>query len=227
MQKVLKREYTNNHPLFPTFPLYSSNILRAPPHIAISTQQSAANRSRRPPLPFLALLASRSPAARARRAPSPRQQRAACRLSRSWQLGCHAPPPRPLPSSPPPRPRPPFLAAPPPFPPKTAPPLPHNATSTCQSPTQSAVFSKKSPKNLAPFENPPYLCTRNSEITRFAASMNRGVAQLVSVRVWGACGRWFESSHPDFNKELQALAWSFSVYISYESRGQQSGPTQS
>ena len=25
----------------------------------------------------------------------------------------------------------------------------------------------------------------------------RGVAQLVSVRVWGACGRQFESAHPD------------------------------
>ena len=28
----------------------------------------------------------------------------------------------------------------------------------------------------------------------------RGVAQLVSVRVWGACGRWFESSHPDIKQ---------------------------
>lgn len=26
---------------------------------------------------------------------------------------------------------------------------------------------------------------------------NRGVAQLVSVRVWGARGRQFESAHPD------------------------------
>lgn len=26
---------------------------------------------------------------------------------------------------------------------------------------------------------------------------HRDVAQLVSVRVWGACGRQFESGHPD------------------------------
>ena len=26
---------------------------------------------------------------------------------------------------------------------------------------------------------------------------NRDVAQLVSVHVWGACGRQFESDHPD------------------------------
>ena len=34
-----------------------------------------------------------------------------------------------------------------------------------------------------------YLCTAFTE--------QRDVAQLVSVHVWGACGRWFESSHPD------------------------------
>ncbi len=28
-------------------------------------------------------------------------------------------------------------------------------------------------------------------------SKNRDVAQLVSVHVWGACGRQFESDHPD------------------------------
>lgn len=27
---------------------------------------------------------------------------------------------------------------------------------------------------------------------------HRDVAQLVSVHVWGACGRQFESDHPDF-----------------------------
>ncbi len=29
----------------------------------------------------------------------------------------------------------------------------------------------------------------------------RDVAQLVSVRVWGACGRQFESGHPDGKQE--------------------------
>ncbi len=27
--------------------------------------------------------------------------------------------------------------------------------------------------------------------------MSRGVAQSGSAHVWGACGRWFESSRPD------------------------------
>ncbi len=31
----------------------------------------------------------------------------------------------------------------------------------------------------------------------------RGVAQLVSVRVWGACGRQFESAHPDYEKKKE------------------------
>ena len=30
----------------------------------------------------------------------------------------------------------------------------------------------------------------------------RDVAQLVSVHVWGACGRQFESGHPDEKKFL-------------------------
>ena len=36
--------------------------------------------------------------------------------------------------------------------------------------------------------------------------MIRGVAQLVSVRVWGACGRWFESSHPDIKNKAMILS---------------------
>ena len=39
-----------------------------------------------------------------------------------------------------------------------------------------------------------------SPTVEFISPHNRGVAQLVSVRVWGACGRWFESSHPDLKK---------------------------
>ena len=41
-----------------------------------------------------------------------------------------------------------------------------------------------------------YLCTAFTE--------QRDVAQLVSVHVWGACGRWFESSHPDFKTNFFA-----------------------
>ena len=61
---------------------------------------------------------------------------------------------------------------------------------------------------------------------RIAASMNRGVAQLVSVRVWGACGRWFESSHPDSATRTSSLRRCLFVYSRYKSRGQQSWPTQ-
>lgn len=32
----------------------------------------------------------------------------------------------------------------------------------------------------------------------------RDVAQLVRVRVWGARGRWFESSHPDKKIKVSA-----------------------
>ncbi len=33
----------------------------------------------------------------------------------------------------------------------------------------------------------------------------RGVAQPGSAHVWGACGRWFKSSHPDFVARGAAL----------------------
>ena len=41
-----------------------------------------------------------------------------------------------------------------------------------------------------------YLCTAFTE--------QRDVAQLVSVHVWGACGRWFESSHPDLRTKKRS-----------------------
>ena len=28
----------------------------------------------------------------------------------------------------------------------------------------------------------------------------------VNIKVWGACGRWFESSHPDWKKGVKSLA---------------------
>lgn len=44
-----------------------------------------------------------------------------------------------------------------------------------------------------------YLCTRFKKSSSVMALLgaNRDVAQLVSVHVWGACGRQFESDHPD------------------------------
>ena len=51
-----------------------------------------------------------------------------------------------------------------------------------------------------------YLCTRfkksSSVMALFRA--NRDVAQLVSVHVWGACGRQFESDHPDIKNSFSA-----------------------
>lgn len=45
-----------------------------------------------------------------------------------------------------------------------------------------------------------YLCTRFPKAKSDTQSEQgvRDVAQLVSVHVWGACGRQFESDHPDY-----------------------------
>lgn len=52
---------------------------------------------------------------------------------------------------------------------------------------------------FAHFKKYVYLCRRfrkNRSVTVLFRA-NRDVAQLVSVHVWGACGRQFESDHPD------------------------------
>ncbi len=46
-------------------------------------------------------------------------------------------------------------------------------------------------------KNEVYFEFRMQEITFANVSKNRDVAQPGSAHVWGACGRWFESSRPD------------------------------
>jgi hypothetical protein len=40
--------------------------------------------------------------------------------------------------------------------------------------------------------------------SKFAPTIDRGVAQLASALAWGARGRTFESYHPDQNKTQSA-----------------------
>ena len=60
---------------------------------------------------------------------------------------------------------------------------------------------KKSHQSACRFKKKPYLCTRLRKMPILRSTYNRDVAQLVSVHVWGACGRQFESGHPDIAKE--------------------------
>ncbi len=47
-------------------------------------------------------------------------------------------------------------------------------------------------------------------------SLNRDVAQPGSAHVWGACGRWFESSRPDKkNPSAQLVDFSFKGLIRF------------
>lgn len=50
------------------------------------------------------------------------------------------------------------------------------------------------------------------------ANPNRDVAQLVSVLVWGARGRWFESSHPDYFLMLSINSEAFSSQSLFSKR---------
>ena len=49
----------------------------------------------------------------------------------------------------------------------------------------------------------------------------RDVAQLVSVRVWGACGRQFESGHPDKSK-VKSLITSYLQFVEGSKVGEKS-----
>lgn len=48
----------------------------------------------------------------------------------------------------------------------------------------------------------PFCCLRKC---RYFCRPNRDVAQPGSAHVWGACGRWFESSRPDKQKEAVSI----------------------
>lgn len=60
-------------------------------------------------------------------------------------------------------------------------------------------MTKKNTFLFAYFKKNMYLCTRFKKSCSIMLLFwaNRDVAQLVSVHVWGACGRQFESDHPD------------------------------
>ena len=62
-----------------------------------------------------------------------------------------------------------------------------------------SIKKEKSEKKFGVFKKYMYLCTRFKKSSSVMAlfKANRDVAQLVSVHVWGACGRQFESDHPD------------------------------
>ena len=50
-------------------------------------------------------------------------------------------------------------------------------------------------------ENSFKLIADYNSFTKFALSIERGVAQLASVLAWGASGRPFESDHPDQERD--------------------------
>lgn len=39
-----------------------------------------------------------------------------------------------------------------------------------------------------------------------------GCSSVGRVRVWGTCGRWFESSHPD---KVESVSYAFHFFLSY------------
>ena len=45
-----------------------------------------------------------------------------------------------------------------------------------------------------------YFCTRNSDLRSVAKLKGSGFSAVGSAHVWGARGRWFESSNPDWRK---------------------------
>gem|GEM_PF-5123196 len=42
----------------------------------------------------------------------------------------------------------------------------------------------------------------NQSIKKLQKSLIINDYHAINIKVWGACGRWFESSHPDWKKAL-------------------------
>ena len=61
--------------------------------------------------------------------------------------------------------------------------------------SKSAIFMQK---NLVISKNSSTFAVRNDE--RLVFARKSGFSSVGRVHVWGARGRWFESSHPDFYK---------------------------
>ena len=68
-------------------------------------------------------------------------------------------------------------------------------------------FLKKVGGNFACFKKTPYLCTR-------LRAKRSGFSAVGSAHVWGARGRWFESSNPDQNK-IQVTGFSSLDFFLY------------
>ena len=72
---------------------------------------------------------------------------------------------------------------------------------------------QKSHRKFAGFKKTPYLCTR-------LTAKRSGFSAVGSAHVWGARGRWFESSNPDRsegvdNKEYQLLFFFSPIFTSF------------
>ena len=57
-----------------------------------------------------------------------------------------------------------------------------------------------------------YFCTRNSDLRSVAKLKGSGFSAVGSAHVWGARGRWFESSNPD-NKQGYRAGFSAVSFI--------------
>ena len=58
-------------------------------------------------------------------------------------------------------------------------------------------FAKKVPVKFVYFEKTVYFCTRIRQSRVGAKQKGSGFSAVGSAHVWGARGRWFESSNPD------------------------------
>ena len=68
---------------------------------------------------------------------------------------------------------------------------------------------QKSHRKFAGFKKTPYLCTR-------LTAKRSGFSAVGSAHVWGARGRWFESSNPDQNKKGPRNANLFFVHFYFQ-----------
>ena len=74
-----------------------------------------------------------------------------------------------------------------------------------------APLDKKNGKKFGGFRKTLYLCTRKSRNVCFMHT-GSGLSAVGSAHVWGARGRWFESSSPDQRKRLKTTTV-FSLFL--------------
>ena len=77
-------------------------------------------------------------------------------------------------------------------------------------------FAKKVPVKFVYFEKTVYFCTRIRQSRVGAKQKGSGFSAVGSAHVWGARGRWFESSNPDqSNKEVADYQWLSYFFITF------------